>query len=167
MREIARVIVDLCRQEVEVPDGPPIGRELRMETDIPQMVEAALADPVRPGRHTAMTCPDCSGAMFELEEGSVIRYRCRVGHAWSPQSLLLQQVEAAETAVWAAIRTLEEKAALHRTLAGRPTRSKLSRQYHDERAEDADASAAVLRNLLRRPLAGTTPEPGQEGTETG
>jgi two-component system, chemotaxis family, protein-glutamate methylesterase/glutaminase len=165
-RDIARAVVELCREEVEV-DVPPAGRELTMETEIAVLGEAALADPVRPGRHTAMTCPDCNGAMFELEDRNLIRYRCRVGHAWSPQSLLLQQVEAAETAIWAAIRTLEEKAALHRNLATRLTQVAVGRQYHQEQAEDAQASAAVLRDLLRRPLMGPPSALGEQERETG
>ena len=59
----------------------------------------------------------------------------------------------AEAAVWAAIRTLQEKAALHRNLAERSTPSHHSRLYHEERADEADVSAEVLRDLLRRPFA--------------
>lgn len=75
-----------------------------------------------------------------------------MGHAWSPQSLLLHQLESAEAAVWAAIRSLQEKAALHRNLAERAQPSHHSRLYHEDRAEEADVSAEVLRDLLRRPL---------------
>ena len=166
VREIARSVVELCELEVEA-DLPPVDRELKIETEIPELGESALADPVRPGRYTAMTCPDCNGAMFELDDGNLVRYRCRVGHGWSPQSLLLRQVEAAEAAVWAAIRTLEEKAALHRKLAGRPSQPELGRSYHEGRAEESDASAAVLRELLRQPLAGRAPDFDRNEREIG
>ena len=157
--ELAAAITKLCVEYVDVV-APPVGRVLEIETEIPEMDEGALAYSDRPGRPAAMSCPACNGAMFELDEGSVIRYRCRVGHAWSPETLLLEQVESAETALWAAIRTLEEKAALHRNLAERATatQSHLSRRYHDERADESDHSAAVLRYLLRRPLAARLPE---------
>lgn len=152
-RELADLLVRLCDEQVPA-DPPEPDRDLAMETEIADMGEAALGAAERPGRPAAMTCPDCSGAMFEIQEGSVVRFRCRVGHAWSPESLLAEQVESAEAALWAAIRSLEEKAALHRGLAGSEMGSSPNRAYHAERAEDAQHSASVLREMLRQPLAG-------------
>ena len=161
--ELAQVIAKLSAELID-DDPPSPDRVLEMQAEIPHMDEDSLADDDRRGVPAALTCPDCNGAMFQIEEGSVVRFRCRVGHAWPPESLLLEQVEAAEAALWAAIRALEEKAALHRQLADRsdPTRSGVSRQYHLDRAQEVDESGAVLRDLLRRPLAGITPEPPQE-----
>lgn len=155
VRDLAGIIATVCGEAV--PDDPPDpGRILHMESEIARMDEDALADNDRPGRPAALTCPDCNGAMFEIDDGNLVRYRCRVGHAWSPETLLFEQVEAAEAALWAAIRTLEEKAALHRKLAGRSegAHQVLGELYHDEQADAADKSAAVLRDLLRRPLTG-------------
>ena len=157
--ELSQAVVTLCGERVD-DAATPVGRTLEIETDIPEMDEQALGDEERPGVPAAMSCPDCNGAMFVLEQGSVVRYRCRVGHAWSPESLLAEQVEAAEGALWAAIRVLEEKAALHRELAGRAQQrdAGLAAGFHDERSQEAQQSAATLRELLRRPLGGTTSE---------
>src|SRR3954471_18849215 len=155
--KLAHLIATLCEETVG-HDLAPVDRVLQMETDIPDMDEQSLADTDRPGRPAAMTCPDCNGAMFVLDEGNVIRYRCRVGHAWSPESLLMEQMESAEAALWAAIRTLEEKAALHRNLADRAVGTHLSYGYHAERAQEASASASVLRDMLRRPLIDSASE---------
>jgi two-component system chemotaxis response regulator CheB len=154
--DLARTVGKLCGESVQ-DETEPAGRTLEMETDIPEMDEDALRDVDRPGVPGAMSCPDCSGAMFVLDEGNVLRYRCRVGHAWSPESLLAEQVEAAEGALWAAIRVLEEKAALHRQLADRAEerRRGLGHDYHLQRSQDAQQSAATLRELLRQPLGGT------------
>jgi two-component system chemotaxis response regulator CheB len=159
--ELALAVDRLCREPLAVDDPPTADRILEMETEIPHMDEDALADEDRPGRPAALTCPDCNGAMFELDDGHLVRFRCRVGHAWSPETLLLEQVEAAEAALWAAIRTLEEKGALHRRLAGNAP-GHLRTSYHNERAEEAVQSAAVLRDLLRRPLTGVDPEVARE-----
>jgi two-component system chemotaxis response regulator CheB len=157
--DLPQTVAALCGEPVDAT-APAVGRRLEMETDIPEMDEDALSDNDRPGVPAAMSCPDCDGAMFVLDEGNVVRYRCRVGHAWSPESLLAEQVEAAEGALWAAIRVLEEKAALHRQLADRAgdRHAGLGRSYHLDRSEEAQQSAATLRDLLRQPLGGTAPE---------
>src|SRR5579884_1110421 len=72
--KLAEVIAQLVQDEV--PDAvPSVDRELVMETEIPEMDPAALGDENRPGRPAAMTCPDCSGAMFVIDEGNVVRFR--------------------------------------------------------------------------------------------
>jgi two-component system, chemotaxis family, protein-glutamate methylesterase/glutaminase len=109
------------------------------------------------GGPAALSCPDCGGAMYELHGGGVHRFRCGVvGHTWSPESLAAQQVEQAEGALWSAVRSLEETAALHRKLAEAAASrgSNVSATRHDERAEDAHDGAQRIRELIiRRPVA--------------
>jgi two-component system chemotaxis response regulator CheB len=164
--ELAALVAKLCADAL--PDDSPsmVDRVLQMETDMAEMDELALAEPDRPGRPAAMSCPDCHGAMFEIEDGPVLRFRCRVGHAWSPDTLLAQQRESTEAALWMAIRTLEEKAALHRRLGDRVGSSGPSQRYHAERAQEADQSAALIREMLRL-TTGQLAEAGTAERETG
>jgi two-component system, chemotaxis family, protein-glutamate methylesterase/glutaminase len=92
-------------------------------------------------------CPSCGGGLFELETWPSPRYRCRVGHAWSPESLLEEQAVATEGALWTAVRALEEKSALSRRLAERdpPDGGRFARM-----AADADAAAGLIRDLIDR-----------------
>ena len=62
------------------------------------------------------TCPECHGSLFERQDGTLVRYRCRTGHAHSPESLAAAQSNGVEEALWTALRALEESAALHRRL---------------------------------------------------
>ena len=162
--EIGALVTELVAEQVD-PSIQPVDRTLEMETEIPDLDELAHSAVDRPGRPAAMTCPDCNGAMFAIGDGADSRFRCRVGHAWSPHGLLVRQDEAAEAALWAAIRSLEERAALHRTLGERAQnqRHDVSQAYHADRAEEAQGSAAVLRELLRNRLAGFSEGPLQGG----
>jgi two-component system chemotaxis response regulator CheB len=145
--DLAVAVAELCKQPVDDDAAPAVDSILMVETAMAEMDEEAHADTDRPGRPAAVACPDCHGAMFEIEEGTLIRFRCRVGHAWSAETLLTEQVSAVEAALWSAIRSLEEQAAVHRKLSHRDGRT--FQLAHQERAAEADASAAVIRDLLR------------------
>lgn len=106
-------------------------------------------------------CPSCGGSLFELEDKPVPRYRCRVGHAWSPESLLDEQALALESALWIALRALEEKSALTRRMAGtdRPYHSAGGARFQ-HLAEDAEAAGTIIRGLIDRlGAAGSGPGP--------
>jgi two-component system chemotaxis response regulator CheB len=96
--------------------------------DIPRMprtADPAEMDPSQLAAYEAtavpseFTCPDCSGTLFETEGGPVPHFRCRVGHAYSIESLDASQEASVENAMWVAIRSLEESVALRRRLAER------------------------------------------------
>ncbi|HEX4386565.1 MAG TPA: chemotaxis protein CheB, partial [Myxococcales bacterium] len=65
------------------------------------------------------TCPACGGVLNEIHEGKLTRFRCRVGHAYNPESLQHAQALDLESALWAALRALEEQSELARRLATR------------------------------------------------
>jgi two-component system chemotaxis response regulator CheB len=71
------------------------------------------------GVPSTMTCPECHGTLWEVHNGDLLHFRCRVGHAFSPDALLAHQAEALEAAMWTALRALEEHAAMNRRLAAR------------------------------------------------
>jgi two-component system chemotaxis response regulator CheB len=103
-----------------------------------------------PGEPSGFSCPDCNGVLWEIQTEGLRRYRCRVGHAWSPESLLTQQSEALEAALWIALRTLEERAALARRLA-EPARRRghsITATRFEEQAAEAQQAARLVRNLL-------------------
>ena len=97
---------------------------------------------------SGFTCPDCDGALVEISPGT--RYRCRVGHAWTGEALLDAQGLAWERALAAAIRTLDEKAALSRRMAdqARERGSKGLASRYDLHAAEALEAAALLREPL-------------------
>jgi two-component system chemotaxis response regulator CheB len=55
------------------------------------------------GEPSEFTCPECGGTLWEQQEGNLLRFRCRVGHAYSTESLVAEQREALEGALWGAV----------------------------------------------------------------
>src|SRR5204863_3226323 len=84
----------------------------------------------------------------------LVKYRCHVGHGYTEQTMVTNQDAAVEAALWAAVRALEEKAALRLRMAERAVRGKLNGIAHDyaRRAEDAHRQAAAIREVLGRSL---------------
>jgi two-component system chemotaxis response regulator CheB len=98
------------------------------------------------------SCPECGGVLEEMRESSMLRFRCRVGHIYSPDSLMADQTEAVERALWAAIRSMEEQAEFSQRLAKNSKQKKHTRLEHRfrEKAETNRENAAILRELLQK-----------------
>jgi two-component system chemotaxis response regulator CheB len=99
---------------------------------------------------TMYTCPDCGGALWQAESGSHGRFRCHVGHAYTPEVLLGQKSEELEAALWSCVRLLREKATLTRQTA---VRSRAGGQHDwatrgEESAQLSEDQARVIRELL-------------------
>ncbi len=103
-----------------------------------------------PGKPSAFACPECGGVLWELQDGTLLRFRCRTGHAFSAESVLAGQTEQLEGALWVALKALEEKISLSRRMthqAREHGRDWLARNL-EERLEEAEKQAEVLRELL-------------------
>jgi two-component system chemotaxis response regulator CheB len=67
--------------------------------------------------HTNLTCPECHGPLHRITHGSLVELKCRVGHAYSPQSAMLAHDDAEERILWSAAEALEEGAEFIGTLS--------------------------------------------------
>jgi two-component system, chemotaxis family, protein-glutamate methylesterase/glutaminase len=88
-------------------------------------------------------------------EGELVRYRCHVGHAYTVDSMIGAQAALVETALWTAVRALEEKAQLSRRLAERSRRRGLDRlaQRYAEGVQSAELGSSSIRQLLLKGTA--------------
>jgi two-component system chemotaxis response regulator CheB len=111
------------------------------------MIEESRNRPEGPA--TGFTCPECSGALWEVREGELLRYRCRIGHAYSEDAMLIEQGSSVEAAMWSALEVLEERVELLKTMAERRAGSH-PRLYERLRAgaRDAEERAGLLRRAL-------------------
>jgi two-component system chemotaxis response regulator CheB len=162
--ELGGLVSELSRTNGASRTMPAPSELLEVEVDMADLDEAAMNATERPGRPSGFSCPDCNGTLFEIEDGGLLRFRCRVGHAWSTLALQVEQSEALDSALWMALRSLEEKAALSRQLADRAEErgNTLSQQRYIERADEATKSASIVRRLLEEPLSTIPGE--EEGT---
>ena len=102
------------------------------------------------GAPSSLTCPDCGGALWEVQEERVVRYQCHVGHQYAPDVLESDQRDAVDSALWSAVRVLEEQSELKKRLAKRAADSGLEvvSGGFAEGARDAHTQAQRIRSLL-------------------
>jgi two-component system chemotaxis response regulator CheB len=112
------------------------------------------------GEPSALTCPDCGGALWQVEEGRVVRYQCHVGHQYAPENLEAAQRDAVDDALWTAVRVLEEHTALKLRMAKRAADSGLEMVSAGfrEGAQEAHTQAQRIRSILFRPGNGSGAE---------
>jgi two-component system chemotaxis response regulator CheB len=90
--------------------------------------------------------------MWEVNEGRMFRFRCHTGHGFTSETLLSQQNEKVEAALWSAVRTLRERAALYRQIAERITQPGLENvaQRYLSKAVEEDARSFVIEEIIGR-----------------
>ena len=120
--------------------GGAAGNPGALETHVEPVPSPAQAR----GSGTRFTCPDCGGVLFERREAGLERFACSVGHVYSIDSLAAAQAEGLESALWAAVRTLDDRVALLGRLAAHAARSE-----HHRSARAFEAQARELAERAR------------------
>jgi len=149
LRAIAALLPQLAHRTAHRPStaGPQVrAKEADLGSD-----GVAVESNDRPGRPSVFTCPECNGTLWETEEKGILRFRCRVGHAYSSDSMLAAQTYSVDHALWAALRALEERAVLNKKMsdrAGERRHTWVARAFAD-RARIAAEHAAVVRGVLQ------------------
>jgi len=151
--ELGPLLGRLVREPVPVrtPQARQPTDELAREVGISAIDEASHSRSERYGQPSRFTCPDCGGVLWELGGEGPIRFRCEVGHAHSVATLAETQTEAAEAAMWSALRALEDKAELARRRSVAATGHGFGEQAALFTAEEqaAQQHAAAIRSVLR------------------
>ena len=157
LAELPRRLIEYARERVREPSEPPpadMVHEVAIAGERPG--DMAINDQL--GHRVPVTCPECGGALWQMHTGNP-RFRCHVGHAYSLNTLAVDQSMRVEAALWAALRSLEEAQRLSSQLAryaGEQGRARSSR-HHAEEAETHAAHADALRTLLHRAPAEHVP----------
>ena len=154
LTDIAAALATLARQPTPDENEGPVPEEMKVEADVAGMDMAAIETP-RAGQPSGYTCPECHGALWEVQDGDLPRFRCRAGHAYSPRTLMASQSQGLEDALWIALRALEESASLAQRLRERALQRGpgLAESHFEEQSRDALQRAATVRRALIREQA--------------
>jgi two-component system chemotaxis response regulator CheB len=150
LARIPTLLTRLAREPAEPESYYPIPEDMKMETNIQEMDESALESGPRPGKISAFTCPECKGPLWEVRDGELLRFRCRVGHAFTAESMLDGQSEAVEEALWAALNILQESSQMSRRMAdeARLRNRQYAAAHFEQMAREKMERISTLRNVL-------------------
>lgn len=138
-----------------VPPRPIPARLLyEAELDAVGAVEPGLLSKI--GSQTPISCPECNGPTWQINDDHPPRVRCYLGHANTALDVLTSGSQQVELALWTAIRALSDRAVTFDLLAADATgmgQLHVADAY-TARAKEARDHAAVARefmmNLKRR-----------------
>jgi two-component system chemotaxis response regulator CheB len=145
----------LLEKLVKQPAGQarPASWNVKYEVEIAKGDRAmTMEDMDRIGRRSVLTCPDCGGTMWEVEDANLVRYRCHVGHAYTSELMSIAFDETLRRTLATALRTLDERVALARKLstdARQRGHSQLAGSWATE-AEEFEQQANSIRTSIKR-----------------
>lgn len=133
--KLVGTLPDMSRQ---IPD--PTQRRIKAELEIAAQQNAFEKGIMKMGKPSSLTCPECGGALTEIQEGANTRYRCHTGHGYSSPSLLSEISESVEIRLWQSLRSMEEGVILLEQMA-----SQHEQNGAVSEAEDLFSRASALR----------------------
>lgn len=145
---LAPLITRLVRQRAPAP--VPSSALLDFEVGVAERAGDGLPLTIQTEPAPVLSCPDCGGRLVPVETGQGLRFRCTVGHSHTAHTLIAAQSTEVERALWVALRTNQERAALLRRMAEdarQGGRSQMASLW-DKKASEYEGHAAALRELL-------------------
>ena len=124
-----------------------------MENDIAMEGNALKAGVMDLGQVSKYTCPDCHGVLVQIEEGTIVRFRCHTGHAFSLKTLMAEINDAIDNSLWATLRAVEERVMLLHQMQALAQVSGMSSEAAQlrQQADDSEKRLQPLRELVLDP----------------
>ncbi|UQN09503.1 chemotaxis protein CheB [Deinococcus sp. QL22] len=136
---LTTLVQNLLRNPGQSSMSPEEQRRLEIEVSIAGERHALSQGVTHLGPPSLVTCPDCGGTLMELKEGTVTRFRCHTGHAYTANSLLSHVSGSIEEKAYTVLRTLEEAVILLGMLS--------EQRQHQGDAQGAEALRASAREV--------------------
>lgn len=117
------------------------------------------------GTRSTYSCPDCGGALWEIHDGNITRYRCYTGHMYTANTLQETKRKELEDTFWVALRILEERRNLLVKMAEEESSKGWQRSADNKatRAEELEVHIGRLKDMLFETT--DDPEPTKEQLE--
>ncbi len=141
----------LLRELVGTPVKPTsIPRPLEIEAQLDATPVAPIGRLSELGEQTTITCPECGGPLWMIGKEGERRFRCYVGHVTTGRELLAQNDDKLETALWSAVRALDERATTLETLAADSQRrgSEQAAISYSDRAREVRQQGELARRFM-------------------
>jgi two-component system chemotaxis response regulator CheB len=97
---------------------------------------------------SALTCPECGGAMSTEESGTLLQFRCHIGHVLTAETMLAAQFAALEVKLGACLMALNERAELCRLMIETLQKSSGNSDKLHAAREEALERATKIKELL-------------------
>lgn len=144
----------LLHSLAQQPAGEPVPapRNMRYELEIARSGRSSMNEMDSLGRRSVLSCPDCGGVMWEIDEGEVVRYRCHVGHTYAAELMSVAMDDNLRRALATALRALEERESLARKLHRQAVSSghRMLAENWAEKAQEFERETKVIRESIRR-----------------
>ncbi|HYW07496.1 MAG TPA: chemotaxis protein CheB [Longimicrobium sp.] len=148
LERIAPLLEQLARA---VPAPEPIAVDALDDGALHWRAEYAVM-----GEAAGLSCPECQGPVWEIREGDMIQFACRIGHRFSPETMMESSAVEIEEVLGMSLRAIEERAALATRLAEwiRETGKNPARaERYARQAGEALQRAVDVREMLERGAA--------------
>lgn len=122
---------------------------MNCQADVGEVGGAGI-NSVAPYPPSALTCPACGGAVWQIQEQSLTLFKCHTGHSYTAELMLEEQSQAVDTAAWGLLRSIAENIELRKRLAqwARSTGRIEEAEFHELQAKDAERQAQAFRQLI-------------------
>lgn len=154
--EMGQILAD---RSASTPPCTPIEvpNDVRHEASLTKRMSTEMTALQELGSITPFTCPDCGGVLTAVTNDQVERYRCYTGHTFTTHALLNEQIKKIEESLWVAIRMMEERKNLLKSLNGRDNPSP-----DDSKSERTSALETHIERLKEMLLKIGNPEEESE-----
>lgn len=145
--EIARQLINLSKEKAPANTGIMKDEKTKAEIQIAAEDNALHLGLPDVGELTPFTCPECHGVLSKIQEGTLARFRCHTGHAYSIDTLLASISENIEDSLYSALRGIDESIMLlnhigdHYAEVNHPQLAAL----YFKKAKEAEARANMVR----------------------
>jgi two-component system chemotaxis response regulator CheB len=149
--EMGNLIKKLINEPFE--ENNPVPKHILREAEIAERYITGIdniENVEKIGKQIPISCPDCGGALWQISESNIPRFRCHVGHAFNGAGLLRSHSKAMEETLWVSLRMLEERLHMLVTMYENQTKSnnhKLAATI-PERMEEVKVHISRIRQIL-------------------